>query len=131
MSNLKTQYKNKSNTKIQANDDKQLKILSYYQSTLRNAGMFTTLSLATLAAAHGSKHQKNLWGVYARYIASMMFLSLAIFVSIQLITLRDKYEGIGDPIGIWKWTAPMLLITQFAIFVAILMSFGNRGRGTV
>lgn len=112
--------------KREAQDEKHLKILSYYQSTLRNAGMFTTLSLAALAAAHGSKPQKNPWGVHARYIAALMFLTLAIFVSMQLITLRDKYENTGDPLGDWKWTAPMLLITQLAIFIAILLSFSNR-----
>ena len=115
-----------SNLKTQPIDDNQLKIMTYYQSTLRNAGLFTSLSLATLAAAHGSKPQKNLWGVYARYIISIMFISLAIFVSIQLITLRDKYENIGDPIGSWKWIAPTMLFTQFAICVAILMSLFKR-----
>ena len=48
--------------KREARDEKHLKILSYYQSTLRNAGMFTTLSLAALAAAHGSKSQKKSMG---------------------------------------------------------------------
>ena len=49
-----TTFSDENDKQIQEEQQKQKKamsLLSYYQSTLRNAGLFTTLSLATLAVS--------------------------------------------------------------------------------
>lgn len=103
-----------------------LKVLSYYQSTLRNAGVFTTLALAALAAAHSHTINKNPWGGYARYAASLVFLVIALFVSFKLLDLRERTKHLNDPIGAWQPATFSILIADFAIFVAIVLSFINR-----
>ena len=105
---------------------KELSLLSYYQSTLRNAGMFTTLSLATLAAAHGYTVKRNPWGAYARYASTLLFLALAIYVSWRLVQLRETYKETDDPLGKWKHIAIILLVAQSIIFIAIVLSFIKR-----
>ena len=118
---------NKGDSKMsEAEKAEKIRVLSYYQSTLRNAGMFTTLALATLAAAHSAKQQKNMIGVYARYIASFMFIVLSLFVSWMLIKLDKEYQGKRDHIAEWDWIAPVLILTQVAIFIAIVFSFKKR-----
>ena len=107
-------------------ESEKLGILSYYQSTLRNVGVFTTLALASLAAAHTAKMHKNKLGLYARYIAATIFISIACFISWMLVKLDKKYEGKGDPIHEWAWTAPILILTQFFIIIAIVFSFTKR-----
>ena len=103
-----------------------MRILSYYQSTLRNVGVFTTLALASLAAAHSAKIHKNKLGLYARYLASIIFISIACFISWMLVKLDKEYQGKGDPIAEWDWTAPVLILTQVAIVIAIVFSFTKR-----
>lgn len=103
-----------------------LKVLSYYQSTLRNAGVFTTLALAALAAAHSHTINKNPWGGYARYAASIVFLGIALFVSFKLLDLRERTKHLNDPVGAWQPATFSILIADFAIFVAIVLSFINR-----
>lgn len=103
-----------------------LKILSYYQSTFRNAGVFTTLALAALAAAHSHTINKNPWGGYARYAASIVFLGIALFVSFKLLDLRERTKHLNDPVGAWQPATFSILIADFAIFVAIVLSFINR-----
>ena len=98
-----------------------MRILSYYQSTLRNVGVFTTLALASLAAAHSAKIHKNKLGLYARYLASTIFISIAFFISWMLVKLDKEYQGKGDPIAEWDWTAPVLILTQVAIVIAIVL----------
>lgn len=108
------------------NEEMQLKVLSYYQSTLRNAGMFTTLSLATLAAAHSHHININPWGGYARYAASLLFLGISLFVALRLLHIREKNRYLNDPIGVWNPVTISILVAQFIIFVAIILSFVNR-----
>ena len=119
--------KDKQEEEAQDKQEKQrLSILSYYQSTLRNVGVFTTLSLASLAAAHSSPIYKNPWGGYARYASAFMFLCIAIFISWRLVQLRERYIQQGDPLGSWKYMSPALAITHIAIFAALLFSFINK-----
>lgn len=111
------------NNKNNISESKKIDLLSYYQSTVRNAGMFTTLSLAALAAAHGAKKQKNNVGLYLRYLAALMFILIGLFVSWMLIELDREYEDRGDPLDKWKWLSPTLVFTQISIIFAILLSF--------
>ena len=116
----------KDKQEAESKEKQRLSILSYYQSTLRNVGVFTTLALASLAAAHSSPIYKNPWGGYARYASTFMFLCIAIFISWRLVQLRERYIQRGDPLGGWKYMSPALLITHIAIFSAMLFSFINK-----
>jgi len=121
-----TENVNKEKQKQENIQQKSLSVLSYYQSTLRNSGMFTTLALATLAAAHGHVIHKNPWGGYARYAASLLFLGLAVFVSFRLLVLREKNIHLNDPLGPWQPVNISILIAQVVIFIAIVLSFVNK-----
>ena len=124
-----TTFSDENDKQIQEEQQKQKKamsLLSYYQSTLRNAGMFTTLSLATLAAAHSYTVKRNPWGAYARYALTLLFLSLAIYVSFRLVQLREKHKESDDPLKNWKYFAIVLLVAQSIILIAIVLSFIKR-----
>ena len=108
------------------NKEHSLKVLSYYQSTLRNAGMFTTLALATFAAAHSHTISRNPWGGYARYAASLLFLGVALFVSFRLLDLREKNKHLNDPLGAWQPATFSMLIADLVILVSIVLSFINK-----
>lgn len=67
-------------------------LILYFQSAVRNVGLFTSICVASLTAANAYKPRRigRAWGLIALYLASLLFLVCAMFVNLQML---EDYEN--------------------------------------
>ncbi len=74
---------------------KSAQLILYFQSAVRNVGLFTSICVASLTAANAYKPRRigRAWGLIALYLASFLFLVCAMFVNLQM--LRDYEDSLA------------------------------------
>lgn len=74
---------------------KSAQLILYFQSAVRNVGLFTSICVASLTAANAYKPRRvgRAWGLIALYLASLLFLVSAMFVNLQM--LRDYEDSLS------------------------------------
>lgn len=114
-------------------------VIMYFQSTVRNIGLFTSICVAALTAAnvYQPRTRGARFGLVAIYLASTIFLACAVFVNIQM--LRDYEKSIASidasertrstiNFANWKILPQTVLVAQGLLAVVLVMSIWRRRR---
>lgn len=109
-----------------SNLDKTLKILTYYHTSLRNIGLYTSIAFAALIFSRywRSKHiGLNLLLI----IITIIFISLSICICIFLIQdleiIQQDEVNYIDKLEKWLLLPQIMMYTNITLLVAILFVF--------
>lgn len=94
-------------------------LMMYYQTTLRNTGLFTTVSFAALGYSRYYRGKDKLFDV-SLIIASMIFMGITIMLSKYLIDDMAKWEDYIEMPYIEKYLIIPNVIFCLNIFLLIL-----------
>ena len=103
-----------------SNLDKTLKILTYYHTSLRNVGLYTTISFGALGYSRFYRGKSKLYSV-GMIIISLVFLLIASLLNILLYNTIQEYINKEEYKHIEKWVVVnkiMLILHTLLIFFA-------------
>ena len=122
-----------------ANELKGAQLILYFQSAVRNVGLFTSICVASLTAANAYKLHANkrgtAWGLVGLYVASTIFLAVAMFINKQLL---DDYDNSFELLAksgrapstvdfvSWGFLPKAVLFAQCLIALVLLRSVWKR-----
>ena len=104
-------------------------LLMFFQTVLRNVGLYTSISFACLGY---SRYYRSKNSVYSNGLVavSIMFMIIAISINSLLIMNTNKYKNIEkyQQVKKWEWISKTVLILQiilllYAIYTLIRLSF--------
>jgi hypothetical protein len=116
---------------------KSAQLILYFQSAVRNVGLFTSICVASLTAANAYKPRRvgHAWGLIALYLASLLFLLCAMFVNMQM--LRDYEDSLAAlqaedkaiptiNFDNWSMLPKGVFVAQVVIALVLCMSIWKR-----
>ena len=130
ITNVTTNYMQTTPYSIRNDDDKN--IIMYYHTTIRNVGLYTSISLATIVCSYQFIKNipvfKDINQTIYKLISFLVLLSslgfLGISVQIIYILLRDinrlQKHYTEQQLNKWKQLPYMILCVQVVLFVVIL-----------
>tara|TARA_B100001989_G_scaffold185291_1_gene135017 strand:- start:1545 stop:2027 length:483 start_codon:yes stop_codon:yes gene_type:complete len=130
---------NEKQEKQLANELKGAQLILYFQSAVRNVGLFTSICVAALTAANAYKLHANkrgtAWGLVGLYVASTIFLAVAMFINKQLLDDYDSsFELLVDsgraPSTVdfvsWGMLPKVVIVAQCLIALVLVRSVWKR-----
>jgi hypothetical protein len=130
---------NEKQEKQYANELKGAQLILYFQSAVRNVGLFTSICVASLTAANTYKLHANkrgtAWGLVGLYVSATIFLSVAMFINKQLLDDYDNsFELLADsgraPSTVdfvsWGMLPKVVIVAQCLIALVLLRSVWKR-----
>ena len=98
-------------------DSQDTKFMMFFHSTFRNVGVFTTLSLATLAYARAYRKHNTIYDIIL-VLVSIGFLSLSGFMNYHLITEIEDYAANHKEtkISVWKNVSEAMVYIHTTLF---------------
>ena len=97
-------------------------LLMYFQTSLRNVGLYTSLSFAALGYSRFYRDKDALYNIYL-IIFSIVFMILSLTICINLISDIDKFQKILKSSSIKKWIYIPKTIIVFNIGSLLLAFF--------
>lgn len=97
-------------------------LLMYFQTSLRNVGLYTSLSFAALGYSRFYRDKDALYNIYL-IIFSIVFMMLSLTICINLISDIDKFQKILKSSSIKKWIYIPKTIIVFNIGSLLLAFF--------
>lgn len=97
-------------------------LLMYFQTSLRNVGLYTSLSFAALGYSRFYRNKDALYNIYL-VIFSIVFIMLSLTISINLISDINKFQKILKSSTIKKWIYIPKTIIVFNIGSLLLAFF--------
>ena len=97
-------------------------LLMYFQTSLRNIGLYTSLSFAALGYSRFYRNKDALYNIYL-VIFSIVFIMLSLTISINLISDINKFQKILKSSTIKKWIYIPKTIIVFNIGSLLLAFF--------
>ena len=97
-------------------------LLMYFQTSLRNIGLYTSLSFAALGYSRFYRNKDALYNIYL-VIFSIVFIMLSLTISINLISDINKFQKILKSTTIKKWIYIPKTIMVFNIGSLLLAFF--------
>ena len=94
-------------------------LLMYFQTSLRNVGLFTSVSFATLGYSRYYRDKSNVYNIYL-IITSLIFLGVSLFISHNLEKDMEHYQKEMKSDRLTNWLVIPKVIFYFNIGVFIL-----------
>ena len=130
---------NEKQEKQYANELKGAQLILYFQSAVRNVGLFTSICVASLTAANTYKLHANkrgtAWGLVGLYVSATIFLAVAMYINKQLLDDYDNsFELLAEsgraPSTVdfvsWGFLPKAVLFAQCLIALVLLRSVWKR-----
>ena len=103
-------------------------LLMFFQTVLRNVGLYTSISFACLGYSRYYRSKSSLYSIGLVAI-SIMFLVIAMLINSLLIMNSNKYKNIEEyqQVKKWEWVSISVLILQiilllYAVFTLVRLS---------
>jgi len=117
-----------------SNEDKSLPfetlkdVLMFFQTVLRNVGLYTSISFACLGYSRYYRSKSSLYSIGLTCI-SIMFMIISISINALLIMNTNKYKNIKgySQVKKWEWVSKIVMILQtilllYAIYTLIRLN---------
>tara|TARA_B110001452_G_scaffold267348_1_gene276878 strand:+ start:1623 stop:2027 length:405 start_codon:yes stop_codon:yes gene_type:complete len=107
-------------------------LLMFYNTTLRNVGLFTTISFAALGYSRFYRGKSKLYSA-GMIVISLIFLLIAFSVNMFLYNTVQEYSDIDEFNGIQKWRNLTIIViilqsvlTGFALYTLYRILTNNK-----
>jgi len=94
-------------------------LFMYFQTSLRNVGLYTSISFASLGYSRYYRDKSNIYNLYL-IIVSLVFLAVSLFVSHHLVEDIQHFQMVVKSVQLNKWLVLPKSILYFNIGVFLL-----------
>ena len=95
-------------------------LMMYYHTSLRNIGLYTSLSFAALGYSRFYRGNDNYIYNISLILASLAFLSISLYINFYLIIDFERYQKNVNSKDIEKWILVPKILFGFNLIILIL-----------